>query len=775
MDKNDLIAFISKRNVAVSKEHDAWLKAFPDTLNYLELISQAEAKGDVNLTRVCLEYIPVTFSRRHGDPSRPWNKFAIVLKDSEGDKILNYQGNWRDIFQNWEALTISYPYFFQSIIAKFLNATTIDGYNPYVVNKSEGINWECPEPDHPHANIGYWGDHQIIYLLKLLEWYVNFQPTKLVESLENDIFSYANVPYEIRPYPKIVEDAKDTITFNWKKHDHIQELKGKMGCDSKLVLDKSGMVYHVNLTEKLLIPLLAKSSNFVVEGGIWLNTQRPEWNDANNAIVGFGLSMVTVYYMRRYTAFMIKLLTPLGDKEMKLSEEVADWVAGLTSVYASNEGLIGEGKSLTNVDRRKILDGLGEIASTYRWKIYGSGFSGTRKAVTATTLVGFLEILQKYIDHSIAINRRESDGLYHAYNLLTLGDNTAEVSNLYEMLEGQVSVLSSGLITKDSAATLFKSMYSSAIFREDQHTFMLYPDRKLAGFMDRNKVPMEKANLPSVKYCLDHKLRNILYMDAKGDVRFASQLSNVKDLKAALASLARPIGEGPTTELLNLYELVFNHRAFTGRSGTMFGFEGLGCIYWHMVSKVLLAAQELTYDAVDTDSASMADLRKYYYEVRRGIGFNKSPLVYGAFPSDPYSHTPSHAGAQQPGMTGQVKEEVLTRYGELGIRIQGGTVKFQPRLLRKAEFLIGPKVFERVTLAGELDHSQLKAGQLGFTYCQCPFVYTIGKSLSITVKSLGSETKIDGDVLPAEWSAKLFKRSGEISQIDVEIPEDLLI
>ncbi|MDP3179852.1 MAG: hypothetical protein Q8M76_18220, partial [Spirochaetaceae bacterium] len=38
------------------------------------------------------------------------------------------------------------------------------------------------------------------------------------------------------------------------------------------------------------------------------------------------------------------------------------------------------------------------------------------------------------------------------------------------------------------------------------------------------------------------------------------------------------------------YERVMRHREFTGRSGAMFGFEGLGCIHWHMVAKLLLAA-----------------------------------------------------------------------------------------------------------------------------------------------------------------------------------------
>ncbi len=59
----------------------------------------------------------------------------------------------------------------------------------------------------------------------------------------------------------------------------------------------------VNLTEKILVTLLAKLSNFIPEAGIWLNTQRPEWNDANNALVGNGVSMVTLYYLRRFLKF----------------------------------------------------------------------------------------------------------------------------------------------------------------------------------------------------------------------------------------------------------------------------------------------------------------------------------------------------------------------------------------------------------------------------------------------------------------------------------------
>ena len=62
------------------------------------------------------------------------------------------------------------------------------------------------------------------------------------------------------------------------------------------------------MIEKLLVLALTKISNFIPNGGIWMNTQRPEWNDANNALVGYGTSMVTLYYLRRYLVFVNKII-----------------------------------------------------------------------------------------------------------------------------------------------------------------------------------------------------------------------------------------------------------------------------------------------------------------------------------------------------------------------------------------------------------------------------------------------------------------------------------
>ena len=192
------------------------------------------------------------------------------------------------------------------------------------------------------------------------------------------------------------------------------------------------------------------------------------------------------------------------------------------------------------------------------------------------------------------------------------------------------------------------------------------------------------------------------------------------------------------TELDDLFEAVFQHRRFTGRSGSMYKYEGLGSIYWHMVAKLLLAVQEAFWKARTAgESAETQDaLAEAYYRVRSGLSSDKTPAEYGAFPTDPYSHSPSHMGAQQPGMTGQVKEEVLTRWGELGVRINGGVIEFDPALLRRSEFLTAERSWTYLDLTGQRKTLTLPTGSLAFTYCQVPIVYRLGNGTRSTTLTM---------------------------------------
>ena len=775
---DDFISFIKKSNASVFKKYQHFFSTLEKCINYNDLLHNVENINDTDLERLCYEYLPLIFSRRHGDPSRPWNKFSIELKNENGLKNLNYQGNWRDIFQNWEALCISYPGFIESILCKFLNASTADGYNPYRITK-EGISWEKLDPKNPWSNIGYWGDHQIIYMLKLLELSEQYHPTAIQQLLTKEIFCYANVPYCIKPYEDLLKNPHETISYDNHRETEIEKLVKTIGSDGKLLMKEKNILY-VNLSEKILVSLLAKLTNFIPEGGIWLNTQRPEWNDANNALVGHGISMVTLYYMRRYVNFYSCLLKKINTDKIELSEEVLQWFNDINQ--SLNKHKVFLKGNMTDHQRRQALDDFGISGTHYRNRIYTHGLSGKKEQVNTKELVAFLKLTLQYIDHSISANKR-NDGLYHAYNLMDMTDDGGiHINHLYEMLEGQVALLSSGYLAPKEAIHILSGLKKSEMYREDQHSYMLYPNRKLKNFAQKNTISFLSNGGSSI--LINQRLKEsdfrLVEKDIEGKYHFNSSLRNSKVLKEMLDNMKNDypdLVEKEYSSITGLYEQVFQHKTFTGRSGTFYGYEGLGCIYWHMVAKLLLSIQENFYQAAAAKAPAEAlkQLAEIYYDVRAGIGFNKSPEIYGAFPTDPYSHTPEHSGAKQPGLTGQVKEEVITRFGELGITIVAGQICFNPILLRKKEFIKSKNVFQYFNVNQQEQTIALPVNSLAFTFCQVPVIYFLSNENSIRIIFSDQKVKtISGNLLDADLSRMVFERTDSISRIEVKVAQSLL-
>jgi len=716
--RDDLFDFVRTWNVPIGNTLSDLLEGRDEALTRQQLLRAAEDSGDADFQRLALEYLPLTFSRRHGDPSRPWNRFSIDIRNEDGSDKLYFQGNWRDIFQNWEALSLSYPDFIESFIAKFVNATTADGYNPYRITR-DGFDWEVIEPDNPWSNIGYWGDHQVNYLVKLLELSLAYHPGQLGEALSRDIFVYANVPYRIKGYEALLSDPHDTVLYDDAEADAIAIRVSAIGSDGKLLTLANGSIYHVNLLEKLLVPVLSKLGNFVPGGGIWMNTQRPEWNDANNALVGYGLSMVTLCYLRRYLKLFARILAERPGDDFSVSTEVADFLAGIGDVLARSRSLLDG--SVEPGQRKAFMNALGPLGEQYRRQVY-AGFSGERSALATKDLLEFIGLALEFIDHSIAANRRP-DGLFHSYNLIRFDCDGYEVEHLYEMLEGQVATLSSGYLGPEESLALLKALRSSRIYRSDQNSYLLYPDKPQVPFMDRNVID---PSLIEGNRWIQQELRSgrtsFVERDSEGRVHFNTAFRSARDLIAAL--MAHPdVAVEDADALLEVYESVFRHRQFTGRSGSMFKYEGLGSIYWHMVSKLLLATAETTVDAArgGADPDTVRELVGHFDEIELGLGVHKTPMRYGAFTTDPYSHTPGFTGVQQPGMTGQVKEDVITRFCELGVRVEDGEVEFAPTLLRRDEFLDNPREWT-FSVGGEARSETLEAGCLGFTVAGVPVI-----------------------------------------------------
>ena len=774
IEKVDFVSYIKKSNRKVFRNKENVLKSLPELFKLEDLKVLYNDDDNKNFKRLCCEYLPLKFSRRHGDPSRPWNKFSINTRnENDGSKILDYQGNWRDIFQNWEALAHSYPEFIEGMIHKFLNATTFDGYNPYRVTKY-GFDWETIEPDNPWSYIGYWGDHQIIYLLKFLEFMEAYYPNKLATYFSKDLFVYANVPYRIKPYKSILKDPKNTIDFDFEKEENIQFKRGEIGVDGALLRDTTVFIYKVNFIEKILATVLAKMSNFIPEGGIWMNTQRPEWNDANNALVGNGVSMVTLYYLRRFLKFFSKVLNQDSSSQFEISNELLEFFNIVSKTLEIHKDLLKG--SFNEENRKRVMDGLGQAASDYRTQIYDQKFSGYKTAISRHSLLMFTSLSLEYLEHSIRANKRD-DNLYHAYNLMTVNNNNSvSVSYLPEMLEGQVAVLSSGYLSSQESLDVLDGLKNSSLFRADQYSYILYPNKELPKFVIKNTISKSDVNSSQLltQLIVDGNTQ-LIVQDGNGIYHFNGNFNNADSVQETLTNLSETYGslvEKDSKMVLDIFESVFDHKSFTGRSGTFFGYEGLGSIYWHMVSKLLLAVCEVTQKALSEseDNKLIGRLYDHYFEVNAGIGVHKSPELYGAFPTDAYSHTPAGKGAQQPGMTGQVKEDVLSRFGELGVSVCKGAVQFNPEILRTDEFLKSKDVFNYVNLAKEKCSIDLEKDSLAFTYCQVPVIYKKASNFAIKVfLTDGSILSFQGNSLDIETSQMLFDRGGKVDKLEVSV------
>jgi hypothetical protein len=487
--------------------------------------------------------------------------------------------------------------------------------------------------------------------------------------------------------------------------------------------------------------------------------------------------MVTLCNLRRYTVLLRDLLKDQSLQFSNVSTEIAIWMNRVGDILAAHEKVLDE-PCISDELRKQILDELGLAFCDYRQSVYHSGLTGSTK-INRSDLDKLLTSSLNYLDHGIHANRRD-DGLFHAYNLVSFDQtkNSLGINRLPEMLEGQVAVLSSGTLTAAEAVSTVQTLFESALYREDQQSFMLYPDRKLPGYLERNILPESKVlSIQLLTELLKAGDRSVIAMDVIGNYRFTGQPRNAGNISTALDRLAdQPrwtlLVQTDRQAVLDLYESVVNHSAFTGRSGTMFGYEGLGCIYWHMVSKLLLAVQECYFDARThhEPAAAMSALADLYYRIRQGLSFNKSVETYGAFPLDPYSHTPGHGGAQQPGMTGQVKEEILSRAGELGVRLHAGILSFEPTLLRPSEFLPAPLVWSYVDVNGIGREMTLRAHSLAFTVCQTPVVMLKGEKAEIVVQFVnGQSAVIAGSSLPSNISQSVLTRAGEILLLEVKV------
>ena len=769
--KSDLLEFVRTRNRTLT-DNPFW-----DQMPAQCDLDKLPACDDPQLNRLLAEYMPLGYSRRHGDPSRPWNKFNIELRDENGHIRLHYEGNWRDVFQNWEALACSYPLLLPRMIAVFVNASTADGYNPYRISRS-GIDWEVPDPKDPWSHIGYWGDHQIVYLLRLLEQAEAHYPGTLEVNLSERAYAYANVPYRLGDIDDTLTDSHCGIRFDAALNDRIQEQIEDLGSDGCLLLDPAGQPVLVTLAEKLLVPVLAKLSNFVPGAGVWMNTDRPEWNDALNGMPGWGCSMVTLQHLHAHLQLLGRLFESRGTQSVAISPAVAEL---LTRTGEALRTIDPKQAAVDSTARRTALEQLGRAGTEYRKTLYRNGLGGPPTQVGFDELTRIAELASQAITPTLRGARSDS-GLHHAYFWMTpMADSTLGISPNLLMLEGQVAALESGLLTGSEAAVLLDTLRKSALWSKAQQSFLLYPDQPPKRFMNLNSIGANQlVRCSLVRKMLAGGDQRLIGRNPTGDYYFHHGLINEKRLEQLLDELertgyAKAVGRD-RSRILTIYRELFGQDKFNGRATRFFKYEGLGCVYWHMVSKLMLAVQRVFWKAKEAEesAAVLAALARHYYFIRTGLGYDWDPGRFGAFPVDPHSHSSSDTRARQPGLTGRVKEDLLARWGELGVRVTAGRITFDPALLRKSEFLAQPGTLRTFDWAGEAAVIDLNPGSLGFTLCQVPIIYTLADEPLVTLSPAGERTITRASLtLKRRESQAIFGRTGSIRRIEVGLKPGL--
>ena len=114
------------------------------------------------------------------------------------------------------------------------------------------------------------------------------------------------------------------------------------------------------------------------------------------------------------------------------------------------------------------------------------------------------------------------------------------------------------------------------------------------------------------------------------------------------------------------------------------------------------------------------------------------------------------AGVQQPGMTGQVKEDIISRFMELGVTVREGVLTFRPQILTADDF----------------DTEK----QLSFSYCGVPITYVLQpqSEITATVITTDGEQTYTGNqyacALPADITHAICARNGQVTAIRITLP-----
>ena len=99
----------------------------------------------------------------------------------------------------------------------------------------------------------------------------------------------------------------------------------------------------------------------------------------------------------------------------------------------------------------------------------------------------------------------------------------------------------------------------SPLYRADQRSYLLQPDREPLPFLDRNRLPDGwRQRVPGLAARADAGDRSVIVVDRNGHGHFQANLANARDLAAKLDAAGEDLA-AERAAVLDLWEEVFHH------------------------------------------------------------------------------------------------------------------------------------------------------------------------------------------------------------------------
>ena len=196
--------------------------------------------------------------------------------------------------------------------------------------------------------------------------------------------------------------------------------------------------------------------------------------------------------MERMLKFLMALYERHGEAVYEIPATIAVCMQDLKKLYAGAGMEAGNAVFADAASRKAFTDEAGLIFQQERDSLYREYYGAESAHVSGNELKEFYGLVERLVAGTIACNKR-ADGLYHTYNTLKLAADGMEIEHLQEMLEGQVAVLSSGLLTSGEAVEICTALRHSGMYEERQNSYMLYPNKNLQGFLAKNRISSDRA------------------------------------------------------------------------------------------------------------------------------------------------------------------------------------------------------------------------------------------------------------------------------------------